>query len=122
MQEAHCPPRSKYSLCCSVRGGGVPSPRSGGGYLVPGPGGTWSQDGGTPSQVQGIPHPRSGGVPHPRSGGIPHPRSRGSGYPLPRPGMGYPTPPPRPDLGYPPTWTWDGVPPLPGPGMGYPPT
>ena len=89
--------------------------------------------GGTPSQVQGVPRPRSGGVPCPRFQGVSHPRSGGypvpglGGYPIPGsrgypiPGLGeYPIPGldgggvPHPDL-------VRGVPPPARPGMGYPP-
>ena len=77
----------------------------GGGTLSPGRGYPISGLGGTPSQVQGVPHPRSGGYPVPGWGG---PCARSRGYPS-RPGMGYP-------LGQ----TWDGVTPA-RPGMGYPP-
>ena len=87
-----------------------------------GEGGTWSQvwgvpshrswGGGTPSQVQGVvPHPRSGGYPiQTWSGGA---RSTPQnqvwmGYP-PGPGMGYPLPP-GPGMGYSPR-SWTGYPP-----------
>ena len=49
--------------------------------------------GGTPSQVRGVPHPRSGWC-------VGVPPTPGMGYPLPRPGTGYP---PLPEMGYPPT-------------------
>ena len=58
--------------------------------------------GGTPSQVWGVPHPKSGlgGYPIPGLvGGVPHLRSQGyPGYPPDQVWMGSP-------------WTWDGVPP-----------
>ena len=108
-QEAHHPPHSKCSLCCSVSWvGGVPQvlpppSRPGLGYPLPSRPGlgytptiqTWS------------------GVGYPR-------------YP-PRPGTGYSFPTQSWD-GVPPTQTWDGVPSqtwdvvLPRNGTGYPPT
>ena len=75
------------------RPGDIPRPGSGG-YPIPGPGGvphprSW---GGTPSQVQGGTHPRSG-------------EER-----VPPPDPGYP--PSQTWDGAPPSQTWDGVPPL----------
>ena len=106
-QEAYRPPRSKCSLCW-------------------GWGGTQSQVGGYPSQVQG-------GVPHPRSGGgVTRPRSRGGtlsqvwggvqsqmiiqtwlGGTHPDLVGGYPGYPPQPDVGW-------GTPPWPDLGWGTP--
>ena len=127
--------RHAPSTCCAAlsnpdMAGGVPHPRSRGrgypvpgpggtpsqvqgGYSIPGPGGTPSQvQGGTPSQVQGVPHPRSGvgwGYPIPGPGGYPVP---GWGYPPPPYlDLGWDTPLPRPGMGYPPYPAWDGVPP-----------
>ena len=95
------------------RSRGYPIPGLGGtlsqvwGYPIPGPGGypilglegTPSHvQGGTLSQVEGVPCPMLG-VPCPRSGG----------YPPSRPGMGYPLPPGQ---------TWDGVSPRPRPDLG----
>ena len=107
-----------------IRLGGVP-------HLRPG--------GGTPSQVGGVPHPRSGGVPHPRSrGGTPSQVWGYLGYPpSSRPGWGTPTLdlrwgtpspylrwgtplPSRPGWGTPPP-VLARVPPYLRPEMGYPP-
>ena len=104
---------------------GVPHPRLG---ATPS-----QVQGGTLSQVWGVPCPRSGGVPHPRSRGVPcprswgvlHPRSggvtpsqvQGGGTPsqvrgllpgqtwdvVPKPDLGWGTPPARPGMGYPQT-------------------
>ena len=87
---------------------------------LPPPSQVWGGRGGTPSQVSGVPHPRSGGYPIPGLGGT---LSQVWGYPIQtwfggvphndlvqggsRPGMGYP--PARPGIGYPPSQTWDGV-------------
>ena len=75
--------RVASTLCAALSnpdlvGGGVPHPRSRGGYPVPGLG--------------GAPRPRlgGGGLPHPRSGGGTPSRPGQGGPPLPRPGMGYP--------------------------------
>ena len=132
-QEAHRPPRSKSSLCCSVswwRGGYPIQPWMGGGI---------------PSSLGlGVPHPVLEGVPYlVLDGGVPQgtPPSAGRAPPS-IPGMGYLHHPPHPDLGWgtphpdlvwgipphqqdgvtpsthtwdgpppPPVWTWDGPPP-----------
>ena len=85
-------------------GGGVRSQVRGGGYLVLGLGG-----GGTQSQVWGGTQSQVGGYSIPGPGGHPVPDPGGGGYPLSRPGMGYPL-----------CQTWDEVPPPPArPAMGY---
>ena len=87
-QEAYRPPRSEYSFCCPNWGWGVPHPRSrswwgGGGYPIPG-------QGGTPS-LPGVPHlgfpcpDLTGGVPQP---GVPPPSWPGRVW-----GGGTPSPP-----------------------------
>ena len=124
-QEAYRPPRSKYTLCCSCWGGGVPwagTPPSGG---VPRAGAPcWGVTLGRCPLLGGYPRQAPlllGGTPgrHPLPGGTP------GGCPLPGPWMGYP--PPGPGIQTwksryppvqtwksrypPPIWTWDGVPP-----------
>ena len=74
---ARCVSSARYA------GVGVPSPRSGGWYLVPGLG-----DYPVPGSRGGYPIPGLGGYPIPCPGGVPHPDLVG-GYP-PEPEMGYP--------------------------------
>ena len=102
--------------------GGYPIPFLGG-YPTSGLG-----DGGTPSQVWGVPHRRSGwGVPHLRLGGTPSQVWTGGAYPI-QSRLGVPRVPPlsRPGMGYPPDLGWGTPPdlswgtPLPRPEMGTP--
>ena len=97
--------------------GGIPSHFRRGGVTPP------QVRGGTPLQVGGVPHPRSG------QGGTPSSHGGGT-WGTPQPEMGYPQTcdrvPPRPEMEYPPDLGWGTPPDLrwvpPRPEMGYPQT